>query len=71
MSDLKPCPFCGGEAIAKLSSAKWVDEAYRGKIFVVGCKECSCTTSPYLALNIIDRCEAKRQAIAAWNRRAE
>ena len=55
---LKPCPFCGGEALVD------DNEPYPGDCiwFDVGCGECNC---------VIDACfDTEADAIAAWNRRA-
>lgn len=53
--DLKPCPFCGGEARLALVSYPGGDR-YR-----VHCTDCGATTWP----RIIDG----KAAIRAWNRR--
>lgn len=54
--ELKPCPFCGGEAeLNRINTAAvWAIE--------VRCPHCGCGT---------DCAEMKAEAIAAWNRRAE
>ena len=51
--ELKPCPFCGGEAVPILA----------GKLdyFRIYCRDCKASTKP----------REYREAIAAWNRRAE
>ena len=68
-NELKPCPFCGGEAVAKFVSPYFVKEDYQGLCYVVGCKECGCSTSLYYSYKHMYDDEAKEQAIAAWNRR--
>lgn len=70
MSELKPCPFCGGKAEI------WVCDGaamYRGKIGAVivagrqmthkmiSCCKCGVKTKPYLT---------ERGVFNAWNRRA-
>jgi Lar family restriction alleviation protein len=63
MAELKPCPFCGGEA-------KIVDngEASTNKYYFVDvlCKDMSCR-----GYSSCLEYKTKQQAIEAWNRRAE
>ena len=57
MAELKPCPFCGGRAfIDRFMQPK---EEYR-----IMCTNCSARFGRYAGLN-------KKEAIEAWNRRAE
>lgn len=53
--ELKPCPFCGGEA-----------RAYKSEIVLPGytvlCKKCNATVNYFLT---------NEEAIEAWNRRVE
>lgn len=58
MSELKPCPFCGGEATQRdFTSTSPFPNGW------VGCQKCHCT---------IDWIKAgKPMAVAAWNRRAK
>ena len=58
MIELKPCPFCGGEAIL------FADTFDDGKIFVVNahCDSCGATGNDF---------HDEKQAIEAWNRRVE
>lgn len=64
MAELKPCPFCGGEAnlvphkFFSQRTQKWEIDCYG-----VECK--NCRTSSYQFWG----CE--KHAITAWNRRAE
>ena len=53
--ELRPCPFCGGEAEF---------ETYGGTACAVTCRKCRCGT-PTVRLNDGER------AVEAWNRRAE
>lgn len=55
MSELKPCPFCGGEASVEIKWGNW---------FLVRCNNCPCD----LGRSWFPK---KRQAIEAWNRRSE
>jgi Lar family restriction alleviation protein len=59
MENLKPCPFCGGEAdIEEIPGSPFTNEPYT---WGVGCKTC----------NIGWYEESKERAIEAWNRRVE
>ena len=57
MTELKPCPFCGGEArsVSKYSNNK------KWKYFCE-CWLCSCRTQYF---------ETEEKAIKTWNRRAD
>lgn len=59
MEELKPCPFCGGEA-------QVVAKPYEPK-FCVGCGDDACLGFSGLGWLY----ETEEQAAAAWNRRAE
>ena len=58
MTELKPCPFCGGEA--KSYARGGTDNCWLNTHWV-GCLGCDCGTCFY---------ETEGEAIAAWNRRA-
>lgn len=58
MAELKPCPFCGGEA-------KWY---FKKPIGLIGCGECGAIPFTYSANHEED---VKQKAIEAWNRRAD
>ena len=53
--ELKPCPFCGGEAI--------VYEDEENDCYMIGCKSC-CAVEP-----MTEWCESKEDAIVQWNTR--
>ena len=55
MSELKCCPFCGGEA--KISSYDW---GYSVKEYWIYCNPCDCASGRY---------HSKEEAINAWNTR--
>ena len=55
MSDLKPCPFCGGEASVKM----WCEP---DTPFLVMCESCKSSVKDYAT---------EAEAIEAWNRRDE
>ena len=58
-AELKPCPFCGGEAVLTQEDCY----GYYHDDWLVFCEDCDL----YLGFA---RQYAKEQAIAAWNRRA-
>ncbi len=57
MDELKPCPFCGGEA-------ETIKSFLYGKVagYTVSCKKCGCELKMYTS---------KQNAEKAWNRRAD
>lgn len=67
MSELKPCPFCGGEAI--LCKDLNPDGHFAHKMVYVECNSCGCSTKHYRSSD--DRRITTRvsDAINAWNRR--
>lgn len=79
MIELKPCPFCGGDAIFVLVTSPYILKRYRGKYVIAGCKGCKISTQMYFAnnkrrspiLNEIGVENAKKKAAEDWNRRAE
>lgn len=56
--ELKPCPFCGGEAKTKSSVDVFGHEGF----FSVLCRKCYVRTGCY---------ETEAEVIEAWNRRAD
>lgn len=70
MPELKPCPFCGGEADYYTyeqehdlydSNTLGFLETYETTEHCVGCEECLAMVGPFVT---------KKQAIKAWNTRA-
>ena len=71
MAELKPCPFCAGEATDWFCTANGL---YVTKLFgqmlrglkaehsMISCNKCGCRTKVYAH---------RRNTIKAWNRRAE
>ena len=80
MTDLKPCPFCGGKArITQLSVS--TDVAYTFKSYKIQCPQCGCRINPNEEIivkisysprkgAVVDETELNN-AIEAWNRRAD
>lgn len=57
MSDLKPCPFCGGEA-----ETLTAESMHGGYLFGIMCNDCRSRGDVY---------DTEAEAIAAWNSRAD
>ena len=64
MNELKPCPFCGGEAKI-MTHESYVPESWRSLVGVYGVVCTSCRAGGYQFW------DTEEQAIAAWNRRAD
>ena len=58
MTELKPCPFCGGEALARPNLPTYGCDV----MYYAGCKKCKVRTPLRWAME---------DAIEDWNRRAE
>ena len=71
MAELKPCPFCGGEASIREQTI------YLYKAIYAHCTNCKARVMEYFsdAPNIdgvtLGKEKATQKAIEAWNRRAE
>lgn len=61
--ELKPCPFCGGEA--KLSGAYTIQGVQAWAVY------CGKTPSDFFCGAQITSIASEKTAIAAWNRRAD
>ena len=69
MSDLKPCPFCGGEADLDF----WWNEngdGGRGKVICIDCRTEMAGSDHSRPITEAEKVASKAEAIAAWNRRA-
>ena len=73
MADLKPCPFCGGEADIWIKSQN--RHPFVGSYILVKCDVCGACTKTFYNLNDIPEddswthWETAERAIKAWNRR--
>ena len=63
MAELKPCPFCGGEA--EIGFKRSCYNHWQPEGFLPRCKDPSCIGRVYR------KYQTERAAIKAWNRRAE
>lgn len=79
MSELKPCPFCGGNNIGYSIKTTTI-QFKRAYHFAMYCKDCHCNGARTLwkcDTNNVNRVslerneEFKQMAINAWNRRAD
>lgn len=84
MSELKPCPFCGGkpwlrEKVLKRYGKKWLTGKQKNRYAMYYyCGRCKArggvATGTFTYVNYLsasDRRYLKENAIEAWNRRAE
>lgn len=72
MIELKPCPFCGGEAEINKKPLWRGNHGYKGCYeFVAVCKKCGCKVD-HIKNDSIYRSEeeAQENVINAWNKRA-
>ena len=64
--NLKPCPFCGGEAYARFEANKKDVFGYAS----VECRKCGAVPYVHQVYSGMDREYAVRGVSEAWNRRA-
>ena len=65
--ELKPCPFCGGEA--KLIKGFPSQQGKGSNIRFVQCKRCNCKTKTFQQLPFESWRDNEAAAIKAWNER--
>ena len=61
MVELKPCPFCGGEAYIDNNRYEVRNKTLLGITYFVRCSKCQVESFEY---------HSKADAVKAWNRRA-
>lgn len=69
MEELKPCPFCGGEA--RLKHGKPYQQGKGKKSAFVQCRVCDAKTKTVFDLAYQAWQDMDKFAIERWNRRAE
>ena len=67
--ELKPYPFCGGEA--DLKQHRTIDGQLCPEIAYVECNNCGCSTRKYWLNNYYGSTDTIADSIEAWNRRAD
>ena len=67
MSELKPCPFCGGEAVLLLRCRNGIPSGDAGTEAVIQCNKCNVKFTRWA----LKKNWAKESVIDAWNRRDE
>lgn len=78
MDKLKPCPFCGGQAMVNQTAYGTTDLASCKLSFSIGCQKCGATAPKsrgFIAINLSSNGDLniwhddRTAAIEAWNRR--
>lgn len=67
MTELKPCPFCGGEAV--LCKDFRPDGNCHYDVAFVKCQSCGCATAAFITDGYYGVKTSVQDAINAWNRR--
>lgn len=79
MNELKPCPFCGGEAKFFVNTCRehGISRGYNFGIYCTGCNATTPKTNYGIEFRLSDFGELeftndeRQQAIEAWNRRCK
>lgn len=71
MEQLKPCPFCGGEAELYISPRENSDTTHMYKIICKNIGDCGAEMVEAISFYQKDYFEAKQRLIRRWNRRTE
>lgn len=66
---LKPCPFCGGEAVLKESRQPDGNCSY--KCAIIKCQSCGCNTGYYTIDGYYGATTTIQDTVNAWNKRDE
>lgn len=64
---LKPCPFCGGDALLFLQCRNGIPSGDVGTEAIIQCNECNAKITRWA----LKKNWAKKSVIDAWNGRAE
>lgn len=67
MSELKRCPFCGGEAEIRVNHERIGNEGYKTKQVI--CKSCHLQTEPKICDGYYNKYYTDEEAVEAWNTR--
>jgi Lar family restriction alleviation protein len=70
--ELKPCPFCGGEACLQETAPSMGDDTSRPEVVWVSCSKCGASSQQIQVNWKLDPVYVaeRSEAIAAWNTRA-
>lgn len=78
MAELKPCPFCGGEAQVQKAHPSFMLKRLHDLYFFAGCPKCGASTSMFRTqktrsplMNEHYDEEARQRATDAWNKRKD
>ena len=69
MSELKPCPFCGGEASMSQGVSIELEKYNKGQYEYASCVKCGAKTTKFFTYAYGN--SARAMAILAWNRRVD
>lgn len=67
MTDLKPCPFCGGEA--RIYKQMRSDPPCHYMVYLAICDMCGCRTKDYTCDGYYGETFEQKDVIESWNRR--
>ena len=75
MIELKPCPFCGGDAAIRESSLGHKGTGEFRAMYEVGCKECGIKFVRQTLFRLVNGqpsfiCNGHDECVTMWNRRA-
>ena len=68
-TELKPCPFCGGEAVLVRENKS--NEGHLYDLAAIKCRSCACNSGTYLIDIRANTETAIQRLINAWNKRTQ